>query len=161
MPKSKKRTRVQYGLQKKKTTKKKTRRQKRRTQKRRTGTQHASGRHRHASGRRRHVLYGGFQIKTNVYLKGILSEDKKYAIRDFLVDESKTEKGIEDIAIELTVNPENVSIFRVIGSDSKQYLRIQCETRNEPFLILGNLSTPTFTPYEDASGTGPYSNANS
>jgi hypothetical protein len=157
MPKSKKRTRVQYGLQKKKTTKKKTRREKRRTQKRRTGTQRALGRHRHASWRRHHVLFGGFQIKKNVYIKGILSEDEKYAIRDFEV-KSKTVKSIEDIAFELTVDPNAVSMTRVIGSDSKQYLRIYCETRDEPFLILGNLSKTTFTPYEDAPGTGPYSN---
>jgi len=76
-------------------------------------------------------------------------------------DESKTVKSIEDIAFELTVDKEAVSMTRVIGPGSQQYLRIYCETRNEPFLILGNLSNPTFTPYEDARSTGPYSNDDS
>ena len=146
MPKSKKRTRVQFGLQKKKTTKKKTRREKRRTQKKRTQ-------------KRRKVLHGGIKLESDVSIYGKFSNNNKreVAIRDFEV-ESKTVKGIEDIAFELTVDPKAVSIFRVTGSDSKQYLRIYCETRDEPDLILSNLSNPTFTPYEDAPDQAPYSN---
>lgn len=149
MPKSKKRTRVQYGLQKKKTTKKKTRREKRRTQKRRTQ-------------KRCKVLHGGITLESDVSIDGKFSNNNKreVAIRDF-VDESKTVKSIEDIAFELTVDPKAVSMTRVIGPDKKQYLRIYCETRDPPFLILSNLSDPTFTPYEDARSTGPYSNDDS
>jgi hypothetical protein len=160
MPKSKKRTRVQYGLQKKKITKKKTRRQKRRTQKRRK-------RHGLAFGRRHHVLFGGFgfEVHDDKHTKGQLKED--VAIRDFLWDNEKKVKDITAIAVELTVDPDKVliqyplTITNTKQNTEKQYLRIQCETRNQPFLILSNLSKPTFTPYEDALDFKPYSNDSS
>lgn len=138
MPKSKKKD---ARLQKKKITKKKTRRQIMRKR------------------RQSKILYGGIEPEIDLSTNGKFSNIKReVAIRDFPVNEKKNVKSIEDIAFELTVDKEAISMTKVIGSDSKQYLRIYCETRQEPFLILSNLSNAAFTPYEDAPDTGPYSN---